>query len=145
METLTRWQVVRAVSWRPWVGIVNVLWVLYGVLDAVDSKIIAGLPATSGFRRLWDQYYILPSLWWEIWTVVAMGMIAVAAVEGAYRFAARSAPTCASMVRRNAAITALHRLNQEEQLIPREVVIHGSADAPELYRTLATSSHPPER
>jgi len=51
-------------------------------------------------------------------------------------------PTGASTARRNAVIRALQGLDEEEQLVLRELVIQGSADAPELHRKLVTSSHP---
>ncbi len=136
MEDVNRWQVVRAVFWHPWARLVGAAWAVFGVLDVFDSRFVASLPQTSGFRRLWDQVFILPSLSWQTWLTGLSVIVAIVAVHGAYRFALMYVPTGAEAARRNVVIAALGKLNANEQRVLRELAILGSADAPELHRRL---------
>ena len=85
-EELSRRAVVKTIFWRPIVGWVAAGWGAYGITAVIDDQ-ISRFP--SWFQSAWKAVYVLPDMSLRAWIDIALMIIAVAAVEGAYRFVKR--------------------------------------------------------
>jgi hypothetical protein len=81
MENVSRFAFLRAVFWRPTVGVVSALYAFWGALDFLGSKLAGSL----GQQQWWNDHYILPGVSWQTWALVGAAIMVIATFEGAYR------------------------------------------------------------
>jgi hypothetical protein len=74
----------RAVFVRWSVALVNGAWAIVGLLDGVDNHIAPKYPS---FKAIWDRWYVIPSFGWQTWVMIAVVILGLCALQGAYSFA----------------------------------------------------------
>jgi hypothetical protein len=84
LKPITIWSVISAVFLRKWGWIVNALWGVVGVLGYVNDHKDMLSPRLKG---LWEWFYVLPSFGWRTWVMIALIILVVSSVQGAYSFA----------------------------------------------------------
>jgi hypothetical protein len=76
---------LKAVFWDKWVGVVTLLWGIYGFLDWLDGK--SDVWFSSTVKAAWDEAYRLPPMTWQTWVMVGLAIITFISLHGAYRYA----------------------------------------------------------
>lgn len=76
---------LRAVFWDKWVGILMLLWGVYGFLDWLDGKSANWF--SPSIKSVWDAIYKLPPLRWYTWVIIGLAIVTFVSLHGAYRYA----------------------------------------------------------
>jgi hypothetical protein len=83
VNKFTRRQLLRAIYWRPWVGLMATVYAVLGACDFAEDHVIQHLPLP--LQNIWHEFYKAPQLSGTAWLIIFLSLLVVVTLEGAYR------------------------------------------------------------